>query len=265
MNELTAYIDGIAVVGPGLADWPAAEAVLAGRARYLPDETVIPAPIALPAAERRRTGRVVKLAIALGLEATVRAGRDAAGLATVFASSGGDGDNCHQICQTLATSERQLSPTRFHNSVHNAPAGYWSIATAAMAPSTALCAYDASFAAGLLEALAQVVVDGRPALLIACDTGYPSPLNEKRPISDAFGIGLVLAPTRGDRSVARLAAVLAEGAADRLDEVGLEALRLGVPAARSLPLLSLLARRQAGRVAIEYQGASVLRVRLEPC
>lgn len=266
MSELTAYIDGISVIGPGLADWPAAEAVLAGRAAYAPGPTVLPVPTALPAAERRRTGHIVKLAIAAGLEATGRAGIDAATLATVFSSSGGDGDNCHEICQALATSERQVSPTRFHNSVHNASAGYWSIATGAMAASTALCAYDASFAAGLLEALIQVVVERRPVLLIACDTPYPQPLREKRPIADAFGTAFVLAPALSVRSVARLSATLGgNDNIDCLDRPELEALRLNVPAARSLPLLALIARRRAGSAAIEYLSPTSVRTAVEPC
>ena len=57
---------------------------------------------------------------------------DAATLATVFSASGADGHNCHALCEQLATDDRQLSPTRFHNSVHNAAAGYWSVATGAM-------------------------------------------------------------------------------------------------------------------------------------
>ena len=265
MSELAAYIDGIAVVGPGLADWPAAEAVLAGRLAYAPSPTVLPAPMGLPAAERRRTGRIVKLAIAAGLEATGRAGLDTATLVTVFSSSGGDGDNCHEICQTLATPERQLSPTRFHNSVHNAPAGYWSISTRAMAASTALCAFDASFAAGLLEALAQVVVNKRPVLLIACDTGYPPPMHQKRPIGDAFGMAFVLAPELGVHSVARLSAALSDDVVDRLDQPELEALRLAAPAGRSLPLLALIARQQAGSVAVEYLDATSVRAAVTPC
>ncbi len=45
----------------------------------------------LPPAERRRTGGIVKLALAVGLEAVSQAGADAAQLAAVFTSSGGDG------------------------------------------------------------------------------------------------------------------------------------------------------------------------------
>lgn len=264
-HELAAWVDGLAVLGPGLADWPAAAAVLSAAAAYQPAPTLLPAPLLLPAAERRRCGRAVRLALAAGLEASARAGLDPAGLVAVFTSSGGDGDNCHEICEALATKERQLSPTRFHNSVHNAPAGYWSIATGAMAASTSLCAYDASFAAGLLEALAELAATRVPVLLVAYDTPNPEPLRAHRPIPDAFGVALVLAPQRSERSLARLGATLGDAAPDRLAAPALEALRAAVPAARSLPLLELLARRAAGRIALEYLAPASLAIGVEPC
>ena len=121
------------MLGPGLDNWPDAAAVLSGQRAYEPAPTVLPMPTLLPAAERRRTGRVVKLALAVALEATTRAGSEPAQLASVFSSSGGDGHNCHEICQALALDSREISPTRFSNSVHNAAAGYWSIATGAQA------------------------------------------------------------------------------------------------------------------------------------
>src|SRR5215469_10343707 len=165
MNALQACIEGIGVLGPGLPDWPTTAGVLKGASPWEPAPTVLPAPLYLPSAERRRTGAVVRLSLAVGLEAAGRAGADPARLPTVFTSSGGDGQNCHEICEVLATAERQISPTRFHNSVHNAPAGYWGIATGATAPANSLCAHDASFAAGLLEALCQVAVEHTSVLL----------------------------------------------------------------------------------------------------
>ena len=262
---LTAYIDGISVIGPGFADWPAAAAVLAGRATYATAATALPIPLTLPAAERRRTGRIVKLAIATGLEAAAQAGLTVATLTTVFSSSGADGDNCHEICQALASTDRQLSPTRFHNSVHNVPAGYWSIATGAMAASTTLCAYDASFAAGLLEALTQVAILKSAVLLISCDTSYPPPLHEQRPIAEAFGTALALLPEQTGRSIARLSSRVDDGEADRLGAADLERLRVSAPAGRALPLLALLARRESGVVGLEYLGAARLRTEVQPC
>jgi hypothetical protein len=265
MTRLTAYLDGISVIGPGIQDWPAAEAFFTGRTTYTPGATLLTPPTVLPAAERRRAGRTIKLAIALGLEAASRAGIEPGSLVTVFSSSGGDGDNCNEICKTLASADRQLSPTRFHHSVQNVPAGYWSIGTGATAASTTLCAYDASFAVGLLESLVQVAIHAQPVLLIAYDANYPPPLHEKRLIPDAFGTAWVLAASPGPRSMARMSAIISDGDAECLDDPRLEALRLSVPAGRGLPLLSRLARRQWGAVHIEYLGSTTLCVEVSPC
>ncbi|MGD7126591.1 beta-ketoacyl synthase chain length factor, partial [Ralstonia pseudosolanacearum] len=202
-------------------------------------------------AQDRAAGALL-VALAVGLEAVAASGRDAATLATVFAASGGDSQNCHAICETLAGEDRQLSPTRFHNSVHNAPAGYWSIATRAMAPSNVLCAYDGSFVAGLLESLCQVTVDAVPTLLIAFDTDYPEPLRAVRPIPDAFGVALVLAPEAGPHTLARIDARLTDAPATPLASPEFEPLRAGNPAARALPLLEALAARRPASVVLDY-------------
>lgn len=252
MSRLAAYVDGIGLLGPGLPSWSEGEAVLAGAAPYVEGPVLLPAAAALPPAERRRVGAVVKLVLAVGLEAAVAAGQDPARLATVFTASGGDGDICHEICQMLATGDRQISPTRFHNSVHNAPAGYWSIATGAMAPSTSLCAFDGSFGAGLLEALCQIHVARQPVLLIAYDTGYPEPLHRVRPIVGAFGIALLLGAERGDATRSRIDVELTAERAAPMTDSRLESLRTAYPAARGLPLLVALARGQAGRHVLDY-------------
>jgi hypothetical protein len=265
VKRLSAWVDGVGVVGPGMSDWTATVEVLAGRTPYRAQPTALAPLECLPPAERRRTGQVVRLALSVGLEAIARAGADASTLATVFSSSGGDGENCHAICEVLASAERQISPTRFHNSVHNAAAGYWGIATGATAPSNALCAFDGSFAAGLLEALTQLVVDETAVLLIAYDAAYPEPMRSVRPIPDAFGIALLLSPQRRPGSLARLGAAVSGAPAERLADAGLEALRTAIPAARSLPLLRRLARGEPGVVVIDYLDSERLALEVEPC
>jgi hypothetical protein len=263
--RLSAYISGLGVLGPGLASWPETAAVLSSPSAYRPAATVLQMPTILAAAERRRTGRVVKLALGVALEATSQAGDDPSNLASVFSSSGADGHHCHEICQALSLPGREISPTRFANSVHNAAAGYWSIGTGAMAESNVLCAFDASFVAGLLEAFTQVAVDQVPVLLVAYDSEYPPPLHAKRPIPDVFGVALVLTPQRRASSLARVDAALSELKFDRMADSRLEALRCAFPAARSLPLLGLLAARSAGRAILEYLDVSRIEVQIEPC
>ena len=262
MNTLHAYIDGIGLLGPGLDNWPAARAVLTEQQAYAPAKTALPAPAMLPPAERRRSGPLVRVALAVGAEAG--AGQDLSLLATVFSSSGGDGVNCHELCEMLASSDRQVSPTRFHNSVHNAAAGYWSIAAGAMETASVLCAHDGSFGAGLLEALAQVVVDGVPVLLIAADTAYPEPLRSARPIPDEFGVGLLLSPRRGPNSIACISAVLSGLDGSRMGSPPLEALRGAIPAARCLPLLQAVARGQPASLVLDYLDHSRLAIEVTP-
>jgi hypothetical protein len=265
MPGLAAYIDGIGLLGPGLPDWTVGEAVLSGKADYVEQAAQLPDAATLPPAERRRVGRAVKLALAVGYKAAAAAGQDPARLASVFAASGADEDICHEICQMLASNDRQISPTRFHNSVHNAPAGYWSIATGARAPSTSLCAFDGSFGAGLLEALCQVLVARNPVLLIAYDTAYPEPLYRVRPISDAFGVALLLSPERGDPTLGGIDVELTADAADVMADPRLESLRTGYPAARGLPLLMALARGRAHRHVLDYLDDRRLAVTTTPC
>lgn len=260
-----AYVSGIGLLGPGLGGWPQASAVLSGERPYEPAPTVLPAPSLLAATERRRVGRVVKLALAIASEAAAQAGAKAGELKSVFSSSGGDGHNCHEICRALAEESREISPTRFANSVHNAAAGYWSIATGATCASTVLCAFDATFSAGLLEALTQVIADDEPVLLVAYDTEYPEPLNSKRPMSDAFGVALVLTPRQEPGSLARIQASLEGAEIERLSDPALELLRTSIPAARSLPLLRKLALASPGCVVLDYLDVSHLMVEVDPC
>jgi hypothetical protein len=264
---LTAYIRGIGLIGPGLPDWQSGARVIAGAEPYSPQPTTVPMPDGLPAAERRRTGATVKLALSVAQQAIAAAGVDPVGILSVFSSSGGDGLICHEICETLASADRQLSPTRFHNSVHNAAAGYWSLATGATAASTALCAHDGSFTAGLLEALALVSADHVTVLLNAYDTGYPEPLRAKRPLPDSFAVALILTPEPSPDACAKIVASLrgAEASSDRLPEPRLEALRTALPAARSLPLLRLLARREPGEVVLDYVADQRVAVEVREC
>ncbi|MDQ3025788.1 MAG: beta-ketoacyl synthase chain length factor [Pseudomonadota bacterium] len=251
--SLAARIQGVGLVGPGLASWSAGRALLTGSAGYAAQPTVIPSPAALPPTERRRAGKCVRLSLAAGLEAAANAGRDAADLVAIFASSTGDGENLHAICETLASEDRLISPTRFHNSVHNAPAGYWGIATGATHAADSVAAFDASFAAGLIEALGRLAQDPAQAvLLIAYDAPYPEPLYSARPVPDSFAAAFLLAVDDAQAAGVPIGVAISTEPACVLDAAPFESLRRTIPAARALPLLLQLARGVPGRTVIEY-------------
>ncbi len=263
---IRAWIDGVGLLAPGLDGWRAARAVLAGEVRYAPGEMPRPTAELLPPAERRRCGDLVKLALHVGAEALAPGGARADELATVFTCATGNGEVLHQTCETLAGATRDVSPTRFHNSVHNAVAGYWSIATGAHAPSTSLCADAGSFAAGLLEAAVQVAAERRPVLLVAYDLPPPPPLAAAVPCSVPCGLALLLAPARGPASLGSIElAVGHDGADAKLADPALERLRTGNAAARGLPVLAALAARRDAQMTLGWLPGLWLGVAAAPC
>ena len=109
----------------------------------------------------------------------------------MFASTHGDLAITDYMCATLATAPDTISPTRFHNSVHNAAAGYWTIGAGCTRAATALSAFDASFAQGLVEALAQLQ-EHEAVLLVGYDGPSSGPLRAIDPSEGLLGGALVL-------------------------------------------------------------------------
>jgi hypothetical protein len=259
-------IRGIGFCAPGLDDWPAARSVLAGTAAYAGGRFDPPAPDALPSAERRRASVSVRLAIAVAQQAVAQAGVDPRTLASVFVSTDCDGDILHHICQALASPHPEISPTRFHNSVHNAASGYWTIAVQSRAPANMVTGTDEVFGAGLLEAAVQANVEARSVLLVAYDVPMPPPLLAMHPIAAAGGLALALAPEEGERDIARLRLEIVTGAAaadSKMPDRRLEALRLANPAGRALPLLTSVARRESRDVLLGLNAENALRIQID--
>lgn len=238
------------MLAPGLEGWARASKVLSGEAPFEARPIQRPNVTLLPPAERRRAAPSVAWSLAVAQEAVASSGLTPGELAVVFVSSDGDGDIVHRLCTALAAPGAQVSPTDFHNSVHNAATGYWSIGAHSTAPSTAMCAFDASFAAGLLEAATQIQAERRPVLVVAVDLPYPPPLAPHRPVRYGFAAALALVP-EGDLDVS-----LADGLATPLPLPEFA----GNAAAACLPLLAALARPGAADLRLPY-AESVLRVR----
>lgn len=264
---MKAGIQGIGLLAAGLEGWRAGRAVLAGTEPFEP--VVVPDPEAalLPPNERRRSSDCVRWAVHVAQEAIVQSGLDPREVPTVFASSGGEMGVLDTLCRTLALPDRLISPTLFHQSVHNTAAGYWGIATTCQQSSTALSCYDDSFAAGLLEAITFVCVEQRPVLLVSYDLAVPAPLNEARPVTTGFSVALLLAPP-SDSSLATMQLRLEEadqGDIRGLQDAALERVRLDNPAARSLPLLRAIATGGSQRVILSLLDSQQLVLDLDPC
>ena len=264
MTALVFQVESVAFWAPTLPGWPIARAAFRGEGGPVDPPARRPAPEILAPAERRRAPDSVALALEVAGAAVRDAGRDPASLPSIFTSAHGDLAVNDYMCTTLASQPALISPTRFHNSVHNAAAGYWTIATGCRAASSALTAFDTSFAAGLLEAATQCVADDRAVLLVAFDVQAAGALASVTTSDGLLAAALVIAPagaitaSRGPRFEATLvsgpsavvplnsaaARALARNAmADALPF--LEALALGTTGPLDLPLSRSLSLRLA--------------------
>jgi hypothetical protein len=113
-----------------------------------------------------------------------------------------------------------------------------------------------------LEAATQAQCSARPCLLLAFDTAFPEPVRRLRPIPDAMGVAMVLSPQQTAASRARIALTPSSEAPSRMQDSALEHLRCDIPAARSLPLLEMLAQNRHGAVVLDYLGALSLHVQV---
>jgi hypothetical protein len=199
-----AFVDGVAFWAPRIPGWGIARPALRGESAAQAQPAPRPAPGMLAPTERRRAPDTVAIALEVALRACESAGTDPRELPSVFACTEGDTAISDYMCETLAHTPTLISPIRFHNSVHNAAAGYWSIGTGCTQPYTALTAHHDTFGEGLLETLVQAEAAGRATLLVAYDIESRGPLATMALSKGIVGAGLVLAPTAGDRSIARI-------------------------------------------------------------
>ena len=261
-------IHGIGVCATGLPDWAFAQSVLLGNAACgieplgkldIPD---------LPVTERRRVNATSRLAIHAASQAVAHLTRDeCARLPSIFASADGDGAILASSIEALAQQPATMSPTLFHNSVFNAPAGYWTIASGANGPSITVSAGTATFGAGLIEAGVQIVSSGSPVLYIAFDMPFPDSLRSFGVGGEAFACALLLGPLspaasawgrieHWDRPAARVSPSAVPAP--------LAARFRGNAAAAALPLLAAIATRTPTVVAVPYHDGDCLALAYTP-
>jgi Beta-ketoacyl synthase, N-terminal domain len=149
----------------------------------------------------------------------------------------------------------------FHNSVHNAPLGYLSIAMGAKGSGTSVCRGEWTFAAGLLHAALEAQAGGRPVLLVCYDSPIPPPLRAAMPVVDPTAVALVLTPEASAHTLATCELEITEGAhADPWPAWIPPSWRVNA-SARGLAALPAWATRGAAAVRIPYSPTHGLEVR----
>ena len=266
---MEAWVSGLALWGPGLESFDRfGEMVRAGKP-YAGGALPPVDPGVLSARERRRASGNVRLALSVATDAVERAGADPSSLPAVFGTSQGEGETTHTLLESVTADTPFISPTLFHNSVHNTPAGFWSIAAGGTVPCDSVAAGDHTFGAALLAAFTFAAVERRAVLLVVFDSPMPKPLGDQRPIADPFATAFVFEHGQAERSIARLRVTMADRDKQRAESLprlsGLEALSAANPAARSLPLLEALAHGEASTITVAHAVGALLDVQVDPC
>jgi hypothetical protein len=258
----TRYIEGVALWAPTLPGWELARAAFRGEGRSA-DPARRPSPELLPVAERRRAPDTVALALEVASHAVAQSCVDPRDLSSVFTSAHGDLAINDYLCRTLLEAPNSISPTKFHNSVHNAASGYWTIATGCMRPSIAMSAFECSFAAGLLEALTQSAAEDSPVLLVGYDVAACGALISTNDSRGLLAVALVIVPRRSERTVAESEWTLTKGQTAPVALRSEAALPLASNAmADALPLFEMLARGETGAVTMPLSNKLALTLRL---
>jgi hypothetical protein len=258
------YVQAVGLVAPGLFGWQASKEVLAGNLAYQQDSLPQLKSDLLKPNERRRISNTIKLVLKAIEDALGKTASDNS-YGSVFASSEGDLEILDHICRALELEDKPVSPTHFHNSVHNAPAGYASIASGSRNASTSISGQGGSFSMGLLEAAVQVITNQQQILLVAYDYTAPHPLNEFIRISQPFATALLLSPdSKESSSIGLRLSLTGHGNESCMEDPQLEKLRVSNPAARALPLLQSIALGDYTPLIIPYHAAQNLQIEPGP-
>ncbi len=158
----------------------------------------------IPVAIRRRSSLPTRLAINAAMGACKMAGVDPAATPTVFASVGGEMVITDQLCIELTKPTVHISPTQFHNSVHNTAAAYWSIITGCQRASTAIAAGELTIAMTITDAWSRLTTQGGNLLMVCYEECWPEYIDNGNG-QHAIAFALMLSAEANHKTIAQCA------------------------------------------------------------
>lgn len=265
---LIMYIQSIGVAGSGFSNWEQAKSILNNEQSISLEQAEKYKITILKPNEARRTSTTIKIALQSAEESLSQASFEADQLFSIFVSSDGDPNILQSICQELSTEDKFVSPTQFHNSVHNAPAGYWSIGQQSMRGINSIACGDCSVSGALIEAASLLKTGGNAVLVVCFDVKSPAPLNTARSIKYSLASSMILTRSETAESLFSIDFDLKpveKGPVTQMTDPLLERLRTDSPAFRGLPLLKSLSSLNSDEIILAYSDSSSLHLGLTSC
>ena len=198
----SAYLRGVGLWTPRWPSWAAwLEAGAPADLRLGPEEpgerpAARPPAALLHSRLRRRTSVLTRAAVTTLQEATGQGGASLDRVRYVLVSSFGEIETTVRLLAQLADPEAGVSPTAFHNSVHNTATGYMSIASGNHREATALAGGAQGLTIGLLEAIAGLRGGDDDVVLILAEEQLPPPF-EREEADPTFAVALHLSGSPG--------------------------------------------------------------------
>jgi len=276
-QKINCQLLGVGVWGPGFSNWSEFTDLIDHAAEKNISELMVssPKPEVIPANERRRSPLPVRAAVEVSWQALQQSGLNSSDVACVFGSGLGDTDITDYMCRVLITDEKQLSPTKFHNSVHNAAAGYWTISTGCMKSANSIAAYHDTVGTCLLEAMIQANQYQEAVLVSLFDTAVQETYKQIFPCDYSFAAALLVVPesysyNKGKSHHKILANISMSMEAGKTENGKFElpelfnSLYQQNPVAKVLPLLTALAKHKNAELQFSLGKKSKLAISFQP-
>ena len=237
-----AYVRGIGLWIPG---YPSPEAWFSAT----PDpEATVPAASLLEGPLRRRATPLTRMGIEVLQQAVAMGKADLKAIPSVWATAHGEHSAAIALLGMMQRGEGKLSPTKFHNSVHNTASGYASISSGNCAPSTTLTGGAELVASTFVEAACMLETQGRDIAVVLADEPLLPPF-DRSDASTALALGFLLSP-----HAAGAFAVLSDIRRNAVSPLKHHRHFGSLHVSAALPLIEQIVNRRAGTVALEFEG-----------
>jgi hypothetical protein len=196
---------------------------------------------------RRRASALTRISVDVFEQSTRAAGVDPSTIPTVWATAHGEHGTAIKLLKMMLRGEGKVSPTHFHNSVHNTSSAYASIAAGNGSASTTLTGGPELVSSAILEAFCHLDA-GTPEIVVVLSDEPLHPPFERADMPEPLAISFVFASEPGD-------------APFRLSNLRRELLppikpheRLGsLYVSAGLPLLEHVVSRRPGTIPLEIE------------
>lgn len=268
-NSFSCRVIGLGAWGDYFDSWQSLAELLKNK-NATPEKASGPKPQIIPANERRRAPLPVRLAVESSWQASQMAELDPKELSCVFVSGFGDTQLTDYMCKVLAGESKELSPTKFHNSVHNAAAGYWTISTGCEKAANSVAGFENSVSMTLLEGMIQCIEEDKPILLTFFDAAVSEILTDIMGPGDSFSCSIVIVPESFSHQsdyAKKITATLEQASCEwpALNDCSdvIKTSYTNNPSARVVPLLELLISESNSTIELPLSEQTALSVRVD--